>query len=390
MPAPAQTKKTQPKTQSQPAAPENSPAEETRTLVGWQGIRCSLPPEWNVTGFSMERESGYLRIDSPGSGTMTVQIRWTNAARPDEGPPSGYTLLAPYVRKLFRRPPPPIPKPDLKSNLEKMLKETERQAKKAKTPFESTIKPERTEGENDERTAMNFSWSGVGRGQGKIWHCATCQRIVIAQVVGMAKDHHAISVVASRLFSSLQDHSETGYDLWALYDLQVEVPEDFRLEEQKLLSGYLNLTFGRGGEKIVVDRWGLANMTLKKFSVAEWFQNHALVHLKRLPEEETEIQNHAVRRYSGPLSLLARIRALRDAKTSLRRFPTRYEGGAWECRESNKIFALQVLHSKRTEGLWEEVAKRCLCHLPHPRLYGSSATSAAENTPLSESERGAV
>src|SRR5262249_45059025 len=146
----------------------------------------TLPPEWNVTGFSMERDSGYLRVDSPGSGTMTVQIRWTNAAKPDEGPTTGYTLLAPHVRKLFRRPPPPIPKPDLKSSLEKMLKETEKQAKKAKTAFESSIKSERTEGENDERAAMNFSWSGVGRGQGKIWYCETCHRIVIAQVVGMA------------------------------------------------------------------------------------------------------------------------------------------------------------------------------------------------------------
>src|SRR5206468_684998 len=105
-----------------------------------------------------------------------------------------------------------------------------------------------------------------------------------------------------------------------------------------------------------------ANITLKKFTVADWFQNNAMVNLKRLPKEETEIKGHTVARSSGPLSLLARLRALREAKTSLRRFPTRYEGGAWECRESNKIFALQVLHSKRTEGLWAEVADRCVCH----------------------------
>jgi hypothetical protein len=366
MSAQTQTKKKDLK--PSPAAPEEAAAPETlnRTVVGWQGVRFTLPPEWNVTGFSMDRDSGYLRVDSPGSGTMTVQIRWTNASRPNEGPPTGYTFLAPYVRRLFRRPPPPIPKPDLKSSLEKMLKETEKQAKKAKSPFESSIKPERTEGENDERTAMNFSWSGAGRGQGKIWHCAHCQRIVIAQIVGMAKDGNAMAAVASQLFSSLHDHSENGYDLWALYDLQVEVPEDFRLETQELKAGYLHLAFGRGGEKIVVDRWGLANLTRKKFTLAEWFQNNAMVNLKRLSKEEPEIQGHTGVRFSGSLSLLARIRALREAKASLRRFPTRYEGGVWECGETNKIFALQVLHNKRTEGLWAEVAKRCLCHQPHP------------------------
>src|SRR2546423_14597889 len=52
------------------------------TLIGWQGITFQLPPEWNVTGFSMDRADGYLKIDSPG--TMFAQVRWMDprAARP--------------------------------------------------------------------------------------------------------------------------------------------------------------------------------------------------------------------------------------------------------------------------------------------------------------------
>src|SRR5262249_32216013 len=57
----------------------------TRTVVGWQGIRCVLPPDWNVTRFSMDRDNGSLGIDSPGNGTMTVQIRWSNAASQNKG-----------------------------------------------------------------------------------------------------------------------------------------------------------------------------------------------------------------------------------------------------------------------------------------------------------------
>jgi len=78
-------------------------------------------------------------------------------------------------------------------------------------------------------------------------------------------------------------------------------------------------------------------MTLKKFTLAEWFQNNAMVNLKRLTQAESEIQGHPAPHYSGSLSLLARVRALREAKASLRRFPTRYEGGVWQCEESNKI-----------------------------------------------------
>jgi len=334
----------------------------TQTVIGWQGVRCMLPPDWNVTGFSMDRENGYLRVDAPAPGTMTVQIRWSNAARVQKGPPNLYTFLAPRFRKLFKRPDAAVPKPDLKANLEKILKETAKQAKKAKAGFESTIKPEKTEGDDDERTAINFSWNGGGRGQGKIWYCAVCHRIIVAQVVGMPKDQTAMALIASQLFATLHDHSIDGYDRWALYDLQVDVPDDFHLEDQKLLSGYLHLGFRRGSERILVDRWGLANVTLKKFTLDAWFRNHALVKLKRLPKDERSLHGHECEHYTGSIPAIARIRALRETKGALRRFATRYESGIWECPNTNKLYAIQVAHNKRSVGLWEEVAERCDCH----------------------------
>ncbi len=334
-----------------------------KTVVGWQGVRCTLPADWNVTGFSMERDTGYLRVDSPGSGTVTVQIRWSTAAKAMAGPPTLYGYLAPHVRRLLKRPEPSAPKPDLKANLERILKETAKQAKKANEPFESAIRPEKTEGVNDERTAINFSWTGAGKGQGKIWYCAECGRIVVAQVVGLAKEQGQIASIASQLFTSLQDHGVDGYDLWALYDLQLNIPSDFRLDEQKLLSGYLRLSFGRGGERIVLDRWGLANVTLKRFSLSEWFANHAFQTPKSLVETEvTSTAEHAILHYAGPLSVVGKVRAFREARGTLRRFPTRYEGGIWECAETNRLFALQVLRQKGAQELWRDVLDRCVCH----------------------------
>ncbi len=315
----------------------------------------------------MDRDSGYLRVDAPGSSAVTVQIRWSDAKRSDSGGPNVYSLMAPVFRRMLRRPEPPVKPPNLKTNLEKMFQETAKQAKKAKAGFESSIKPERREGLEDERTAMNFSWTGAGRGQGKIWYCEQCHRVVIAQVVGPARDQGAIAAIASQLFASLQDHTRDGYDLWALYDLQVEIPTDFRLQEQKLLSGYLSLTFGRHGEKIIVDRWGLANMALKKFKLDEWFQNNAQVRLKRLKQSDVEsAKGHAVSHYSGGIPLLVLARLLRDTVGSMRRFPTRYDGGVWECAESNKIFALQTLRSSKSETLWREILDRCVCHTNMP------------------------
>ena len=335
-----------------------------RTVIGWQGIRFTLPPEWNLTGFSMDRDNGYLRVDSPGNGTITVQVRWS---KPDKPPSVGTSLyamtLAPLLQRFSKKPLAMTGTPDLKANLEKMFLETAKQSKKAKTPFESHIKPEKTEGPDGERTAMNFSWTGEGRGQGKIWSCSRCKRVVIAQVVGLARDQSAISAIASQLFSTLHDHAEDGLDLWALYDLQVKVPEDFLLEEQKLLSGYLSLTFGRKGEKIFVDRWGLAKMTLKKFTTEEWFQNNAQVSLKKLKKDVVETSStHEVSRFSGPLSIFSRIKILKDAKNSLRRFPSKYEGGVWVCEESNKIFSLQVMSSKLSKEVFTTTLDHIHCH----------------------------
>lgn len=356
MPAQTETKQ-----EKQTVSQSEKNAAPAKTVVGWHGVRCVLPPDWNVTGFSMDRDSGYLRIDAPADSAMTVQIRWSLASAPP-GPPNLYSALAPHFRRWFKKPEPVLPKPDLKTNLEKFFKESAKQAKKAKTAFETSLKPEKTEGEKGERTAINFSWTGAGRGQGKIWYCDVCKRIMVVQVVGLAKEHQEINGIASQLFASLHCHSIDGYDLWALYDMVAEVPDDFRLDEQKLLSGYLHLAFTRYGERIVIDRWGLANMTLKKFTVEEWFVNNAFVNIRKLTTDEVDARGHAIVHKTGSLPLTHRLRALKDVRLAFRRFPTSYEGGAWECGENNKLFVVQTMHSRRTETLWAEVVKRCVCH----------------------------
>jgi hypothetical protein len=183
------------------------------------------------------------------------------------------------------------------------------------------------------------------------------------QVVGLGKDQGAIAGIASRLFSTLEDHGRNGFDLWALYDFQMEVPDSFRLHEQKLMSGYLHLSFQRGAERIIADRWGLANVTLKRFTLKEWFANQALLPLKRMTCEEVETASgHVVLRYSCKLPLLARLRAVRDARFSLRQVPSFYEAGVWLCPQSNKIYAVQVLRHTRSADLWSELIQRCVCH----------------------------
>ena len=383
------------KNQKDGQEPSESGPSALPTVIGWQGIRFSLPPDWNLTGFSMNRDNGYLRVDAPGEATMTVQVRWLNAAKPvpNGGPPNLYAFAAPVIRKWMRRPEPVAPKPDLRANLERMLKETAKDAKKSKAVFQSTIKAEKTEGVDGERTAVHFAWTGQGRGQGKIWHCKTCNRVVVAQVIGLSaqpKAQAVINVIASRLFANFRDHALDGYDRWALYDLQVDVPEAFHLEEQKLLAGHLHLVWARGGERIILDRWGLANMTLKKFTLAEWFQNQAIVNVKSLTRNEDHtVHGHESVRYSGGLTLMSRLRALRDSKASLKGFPSRYEGGIWTCPASNKIIAVQTLFNRQTVDLWEDVVSRLLCHTSSSSVQAASQANERDysKTPTGNTEK---
>jgi hypothetical protein len=341
-------------------APPTDQAGVGRTVVGWQGIRCLLPPDWNVSTLAMERENGYLRVDAPDGAPLTVQIRWSRADAQPSGSVSVYGMLAPYVRKLMRRRQPAPQSVDLKSNVEALMKESAKQARKARVAFESSIKPEKTEGD---RISVNFSWAGAGRGQGKIWHCSVCNRIVVAQVVGERGDQAAIASIASQLFKSLQDHSDDEWELWALYDLQTYIPSSFRLESQKLLTGHLQLRFTRGGERIYLDRWGLANVTLKKFTADEWLCNQAVIGLRRMTKtEETTKPGHGAVRYSGRLGPVQAIRSLGAAKGRLSNIATAYSGLIWNCEQSNRLFVLQILFNGRSESLCAEVVDRCVCH----------------------------
>ncbi len=327
-----------------------------RTLIGWGGIRFYLPVDWNMTGFSMERGGGYLKIDSPGS--MFVQVKWFNT-RERRRP---FTILE-MVRTLteimkLSRPPEPSA-PDLRAMLDTFLKDTGKQARKAKNSFDSKVKAETIE-HRGERTAHHFTWSGAGSGQGKIWYCAECRRVVIAQVVGRGRDN--LADVAASMFGSFTDHADGGWNTWALYDLESEVPEGFVLKSQKLMSGYLLLEFERRGERVRIERWGLANVTRKKFTLAEWFRHACRVNNQRVKTIDTRFHEHdAVRAVGRIKGLVSWFRAMRDSLPALRP-ASQYNGVVWECGETNKILAVQTWCNRRTEGLLEEVAARCVCH----------------------------
>src|SRR5437764_422781 len=89
------------------------------TLIGWDGIRFTLPPDWNLTAFSNDRPGGYLKVDSPG--TMFAQVKWFDT-RPADGPLLRLLSALPLVAAL--RPAPRENLPDLRAVLDRFLEKT--------------------------------------------------------------------------------------------------------------------------------------------------------------------------------------------------------------------------------------------------------------------------
>lgn len=293
-------------------------------------------------------------------GTMFAQVKWTD---PNALPKARSLVeLAYRAWQRYQKRNRPVEKtpPDLKAMLDAFLQQAAKQSRKRKQTFDCKVRPLTREA-GATRTAHHFQWSGDGVGHGKIWHCAECGRVVIAQVVGQGKDN--VSAVAAQMFGSFRDHGEDGWNTWALYDTAVEIPDTFRIVRHRLMSGNVRLEFERrGGERIVFERWGLANVTLKKFTLAEWFEQTTGTALKRMSHAETEIRGHTgVRAAREARGILERLRAWRDALRTLRP-AAHYEAAAWQCPEANRIYIVQLWRNRLSQGLLEEVVARCACH----------------------------
>ncbi len=294
-----------------------------RTLVGWQGITIEVPDDWSLASISGDEKSGYYRVSSPG--TTAVEVRWSEASE----------------------------KVNLSARLDAYLKDLDRKSRKRNLDFQSKTR----EKDGD----LFFTWRADRKAEGRLFRCAECKRAIIVQVSGVPGD--PVSSVASFVLPSVKDHAEDGWRTWAMYDLQADVPQGYRLEKHKLMAGYLQLQFRKGANQLVIERWGLANVALKKATLAEWFSERMRIDLagftykiEDLPDEpEPAIQ--AIGRRSGIIGVYRTIGDLGKLRMPAMRLDTY----AWVCEESNKIFSVQSMHTRK-ERIMDDVIARVECH----------------------------
>ena len=306
------------------------------TKFGWQGIAVEIPEDWEMSGLSGDFSSGYLRLDD--AQMPRLEIKWSKAMRKK---PDLHKVLDEYFQ-LVRK--------NYKKKMESLFIKRDVNLIRDKSFFEG-------------RDVVFFNWKSDVRANGAIWHCHECKRIVIKQILGHPKGSMREDTL--RILTSAIDHSPGHTNLWSAYQLSVSIPRRYKLDKQKLMSGYLLLSFADGSRKIAVERYGLADVLLKSVDLETWLRNtykKAFIGYGfSIEKEDTQIDENIMITGSksrltdkipfSPVLLLDKI-ARRN----------RLSAQIWRCRQSNRIFAVRVIAKVDAPKTAGEVVESIQCH----------------------------
>jgi hypothetical protein len=301
------------------------------SLLGWRGVSLRVPEDWTLTKVSKEGESGYLRADSLEG--LFVQIRWSEK----KGLVSVPDSFDQYTRDL------------------------QKSARKQRQQIDFKLRPRALSGIRRSQDApLTYSWSSDQKALGLIYHCGECHRLVIAEVVGPPE---ADLSVAGPILRSIHEHGEGGWNTWGVHGLHAQVPEEFQIERQTLVTGHVMLRFRSRSRLLILQQWGLANVALKGTNISEWYEYQERNRLSRYTyrRDRAPFRGHEAFRMSGREKILPGVaKAIQDlaafTKPSLG-----FHACAWHCEETNRIYAVSAEHP-RGDDVFEQVLCRMSCH----------------------------
>lgn len=303
---------------------------------GWQGITMELPADWEFGGLSGDYDSGYVRMDDENMPRM--ELKWSKSK---EKKPDLNKILDAYFKSMRKR---------LGASADGLKIKRAINLVKDEKFFEN-------------RDVLFYNWKSNVRANGVIWYCKECKRIVVVQVMGYLKE--SILSLTLRVLESIRDHPTGHTNLWSAYQLTAEVPRRYHLEKRKLMSGYLMLSFADGSRVLNVERYGLADVTLRDVDLETWFRGYHAKMLRKYGFSFEEVDNNCDHRIemSGqekrlidhiPLSPVFAIDKILRRKQIAAYF--------WHCKKSNRIFVIMAISKRGTSELVSEVASSIQCH----------------------------
>ena len=303
---------------------------------GWQGITMELPADWEFGGLSGDYDNGYIRMDDENMPRM--ELKWS---RSKEKKPDLNKILDAYFKSMKKR---------LGASTSGLRIRRDVNLVKNEDFFEN-------------RDVVFYNWKAGVRANGAVWHCKECKRIVVIQIMGYLKE--SILPLTLRVLESVHDHPTGHTNLWSAYQLAAEVPRRYRLEKQKLMSGYLLLSFVDGSRLLNIERHGLADVTLRNTDLQPWFRGYYAKILRKYGfsfEEVDDNHDHRVEMLGQEKRLMDHIplSPIFAVDKILRR--KQIAASFWHCRESNRIFVVMAMSKRGTSELVSQVASSIRCH----------------------------
>lgn len=299
-------------------------AKDLKRRVAWQGYDFRIPADWDLDAVRGDETNGYLQV-SDGE-RCSLELRWnTSPKEPD------------FTRVLKR--------------YEKQLRKKTR-----RSGPEIHLDPSASLEDRDSERRQHFSARTEGRGRlyGFTGWSARSKRITLAQITG------AKPALGHQIFESLGDRlREPGWNEWEVYDLEVSVPDDYRLIDRRLIAGYIYLHFAGGTREYAVERWGPAGELLRGRSLEDWIvESRASLGaaIGKVDEEGEPVlgSGHAGLRITGK-----RKTQWRKSRGKFSRFSRRWDCRLWVCEGTNRIYAEHYFFKRKDSAWLDEVGVVC-------------------------------
>jgi hypothetical protein len=301
-------------------------------LIGWQGVTVTVPADWSVGAVSGDKTEGYLRLDGPD--LPRLEVRWSQS----KGAPDLSKTVQKYLSSLQR---------------------DKKQPESVTVDAESRFLSKRKVGKDDMRA---FTWTGKQAGYGVAWYCKPCGRVIIAQALGRP-DEKNLEDRAVQLLSSLDDHPRGDWTTWALYDLHTEIPKEFDQSAVNLRAGLTELTFKRESEKVVVARWGMAEIARAGQSLDAWARRQFQKQWQsfRPLGEPATFRSHEALTVTGastqPLGLVVRL----GRHVAHQVYADQLVAHIWHCEPTNRLYVVYGIVDVANRSLLEEIRDRTRC-----------------------------
>lgn len=198
--------------------------------IAWNHNQIKIPGEWEVDSLA----EFHMII---GQDTVPrLEIKWTDSP------------------KRF----------NLASFLKKFIKQTQRE-------LSITIEEQNLPGGFKHRSKdfefFFFNWTGHGtNGYGTLIFCKTCKRLTLLRFF---KTNH-LDALTREILMSFQDHPVSTSARWAVFGLDMELPDNFSLKNFEFKPGQFQLDFISGRLKLTVYSWGPAEFLLSKTDLSEF------------------------------------------------------------------------------------------------------------------------